>query len=658
MPDGKKSSEVKHNGLIGYVDANGKLMGPGAVFESVEPLEGNAMLVKVKGKYGVADYSCTYIVKPELESVEIDLSIPGYIRVTKGSKAGLLRADNAATVMAPDQYNALEPFHRYWKVKKGDKTGLVDIEHNSVIVKPEYEDVMLPVSIDGVTYIPVAKKGDWGVINSQGKQVLKCKYKDVSPVNGRNVFLLHYYGGTHNLYDVHEDRFVSIAMDNAETVGPFTIQSGLIEIPHSSSSPADIRIYKKFNDGHFVMITDKDGKVVSTDNVTVKQTGNFYALTKDNSDTGDIYTAAGKLLVTDVTTEPEKAGSALVFGNKLITASEEVFDCKKTGDVIFVRQPDRLWHIMTDNVIAPDGYEEVITEDNGIAGVKKDGKWGVVYNGKETIACESPSPLEYDKDIMGYRITKGDKQGIRKPDGTVLFEPKYDEIIGNGKEYNYEVRLNGKKGIVSSTDGSVIFPPEYDFLTEHGDFGNVLLHNKGDLYGVARYDGTIFIPVKYKNYAIHLIEDEYYEVLEGGGITSYYNSDGEKLKEDRRVTVTEQWLEHNVYDDNNNKCIKVHFNFDTQFQLECPIYVEAKVYNANGKVAVNRYGQQIKHGYWITPTYLFSSYTNRWITFPNSQFKQPKGTKRDYYIKLTFRYDNDSLVPTTGNDKMPFIMTN
>lgn len=27
--------------------------------------------------------------------------------------------------------------------------------------------------------------------------------------------------------DVHEDRFVSIAMDNAETVGPFTIQKGM-----------------------------------------------------------------------------------------------------------------------------------------------------------------------------------------------------------------------------------------------------------------------------------------------------------------------------------------------------------------------------------------------------------------------------------------------
>lgn len=76
--------------------------------------------------------------------------------------------------------------------------------------------------------------------------------------------------------------------------------------------------------------------------------------------------------------------------------------------------------------------------------------------------------------------------------------------------------------------------------------------------------------MKYKEFAIHLIEDEYYEVLEGGGITSYYNSNGEKLKEDRRVTVTKQWLEHNVYDDHNNKCIKVHFSFDTKFQLECP----------------------------------------------------------------------------------------
>jgi len=686
MPDGNEASEVTHKGLTGYVDATGRLLGVGAVFESVTPLEGNAMLVKVKGKYGVADYSCKYIVKPELESVEkvdgnrmlvskkgkqglispsgeyvvlpeydkIDFSIPGFIRVTKGDKAGVLRAENAAVLMPPGEYNALEPFEQYWKATKGDKTGLVDLEHNRIVVKPDYDDVMLPLSMKGMTYIPVVKKGKWGVINGLGKEMLKFKYKDISPVSELNVMLLRHFDGSHGLWFPDEETTLEVVMDNAKTVGPFIIESGEITPPRANK-PAQRRAYNRFDSGHYVVITDKEGKLVASDNVTVKPIGKYFTIAKGSR--CDVYTASGKRLLTGVTTTPEESGKCLVFENELITPSDEVLTCRKAGGRIFVKQPDNLWHLMADGQISSEGYDSV-TDGDGFIGVEKGGKWGVIHDGKLTIPCESPSPLLYDKDIMGFIITDNGKMGVRKLDGTVLVKPEYDKITGYGEGYDYEVQLNGKIGIVSSTDGSVVLTPEYDSYKVHGDANNMWVR-KGDLYGVANSYGTIIIPVKYKDTDLHLLENRYYEAFEGGGKTTYYDSNGERLKEERRVTVTGQWLEHNVYDKNNNKCMKLHYGFSTQFLLEAPIYVEAKVYNANGKAAVNNRGQQIKYGWWATPNYLFANFgsDDRWISFPYAQFVQPRGSKRDYYVKLSFKYDNNAVIPTTGNEKLTFTLT-
>lgn len=689
MPDGKEASQIKHKGLIGYVDANGKLMGAGAVFESVEPLEGNAMLVKVKGKYGVTDYSCVYLVKPELESVEkvdggrmlvsmkgkqgllspkgefivlpeyerVDLSLPEYIRVTKGGKVGLLRADDGMVQLKPDQYTAIEPFGQYWKVSKGDKKGLLNQSLNSIIVKPDYTDVMQPVSMEGGTYFPVKKDDKWGVINNIGKQVVKCKYKSIAPLCDLDLILLRKPDGSDNLWFSEEDVLLNVVMDNATINGPFTILTGTIKEPASYESPAKHRAYKKFNRGKFEVMTDKDGNVVSTDNVTVRQMGSYYTLTKANSDRCDVYSSDGKQLLTDVTTEPEKTGSSLLFGDKLLTASGEVLSCQKAGGQIYVQQPDKLWHMMTDGKIAPDGYEAVTDDGHGVAEVKKNGKWGVVYNGKQTIACESDSPLKYDENLMGYLITENGKQGIRKPDGTILVQPKYDEITGSGEEYNYYVSLNNKQGMVSSEDGSEILPPEYDafLFIPQSKYGNMMLR-KGDLYGVITPEGKIIIPVKYEKSFISVIDNRYFEVLEKGGKLLYYDYDGTRLSGERKVTVTEQWIEQNTTDNKGVSCLKYHFSFELNFLIECPVYVEAKVYHSNGKPALNSYKQQIKHGFWVTPEYLFAVCNDRWISFPynNFRYKVPKGTKKDFYIKITFKYDNDKPVSTKGNEKVPF----
>lgn len=129
------------------------------------------------------------------------------------------------------------------------------------------------------------------------------------------------------------------------------------------------------------------------------------------------------------------------------------------------------------------------------------------------------------------------------------------------------------------------------------------------------------------------------------------------MEKKRRVYIKNQSLSHNIYDSNNNKGLRLNYDLDTEFLLEEPIYVEAQIYNANGTPAKNNRGQLIKWGSWATPSYLFAHFADRWFTFPYAQFVQPRGTKRDYYIKIRVKDEGGKEISTFGNDKISFYMT-
>ncbi len=171
MPNGKMQALVSSKGLKGYLDESGKTLGAGVVFEQMTPLEGNAMLVTVKGKKGVANYEGVYLVKPEAEAVEqfgnagwfmtvngkkgllnndgtwllsplyseIDTSVDGVFIVTQGGKAGVLDR-KGKTLLLPKDYTKAEPFGDYWKVRKGDKVGLYSMADSKLLVAPNYAD--------------------------------------------------------------------------------------------------------------------------------------------------------------------------------------------------------------------------------------------------------------------------------------------------------------------------------------------------------------------------------------------------------------------------------------------------------------------------------------------------------------------------------------
>ena len=224
MPKGRLRGTITLNGRKGFIDENGKTLGAGIVFEQITPMEGDAMFVTVKGKTGVANYDGIYLVKPEITNLEelpgegyiatikgkkgllkydgtwilsplykdINTDIAGYFVVNKGGKVGITNREGQV-LLEPNLFSAAEPFGDLWKIKKGNKVGLYNLSTGTVLVNPEYYDVEQPeVFSNGTTLYIVASNADkWGIVNAEGKKLVKPIYTRILPLNDLNSALLY-----------------------------------------------------------------------------------------------------------------------------------------------------------------------------------------------------------------------------------------------------------------------------------------------------------------------------------------------------------------------------------------------------------------------------------------------------------------------------------
>ncbi|MCM1290598.1 MAG: WG repeat-containing protein [Prevotella sp.] len=705
FPDGRMVSEITLKGLKGYVDENGKQLGAGPVFESVERISDGTSLVKVKGKYGVVDNAMVYVQKPEITDVrildseryiitlkgkkgvmnrqgvfeilpeytDVDLSVPGYIRVYKNGKCGLYNA-SCKPLIAVDKYTEIVPFEGYWKVYDGKKAGLYSVEKNLLLAKPNYADISTPVEVGGMTFTPVMKdNGKWGVVNTVGKEVLKCRNMSVTAIPSMNLFLLARSGYGHRLWFPQEKVFLELQMRESSKEGPFIKMSGNIDYPQDSypdrissavrfdelgewtnTLNTRLNVYNsRFRNGVFSVLLNKKGDLISTESVKINRLGDYYSVI-NNGKSQSLYTQDGDLVLRNVSLDCERNGNWLVFGDRTLSPDRKEYTVKKVnGSTAVFDSEVSGWRLLRDGVIDKNVYEALEPEDN-IIHARRDGKWGIISGGYETIPCIYSSKLNYHHLMDMFKIEENGKMGYMNTSGKIVFEPVYDDITKDPNTNLLLVYKGDKKGLYTLT-GKEVIPIEYDGITLNNnteDYHYWVL--KGDKYGVINAEGRVIVPVEYPADNLALLSDRYYEAAKGGS-KKYYDWDGSDIPYKKEVSVYNWSLDHNIYDKNNNKGLRINYTFDTRFYINEPLYVEAIAYNKNGTPAKNSKGQTIQCGSWRTPTYLFTVFNNQWFTFPYSNFVQPRGTKRDYYMQIRIKNQNGKVVYTS--DKMNFYLT-
>lgn len=658
--------------LWGCVDASGQwVIKP--KFESIEQMGQSTMIVRQKGKYGVIHESGTFLVKPELQSLtpiegsryladrnskfgildadgswliqpiydRVDTHIPGYYRVKKGNKAGLY-SKAGMVIIEPKEFTSLEPFGNYWKASKNGAMGLYDPASHGLITRVEYTDVDCPITIDNRTYVPVKTQG-WTVADNTGKLLLEPSYEKITAIEPLGAIMLEPGGSRRFLFEPATGEQVELIGFTDKAVGPFrTIAAGVKEWQGKN-------FIKRFPGSRIAVITDADGNIVSAQTADIDIIDNRYIVREGS--TCSVFDATGNQIADGLPVPYERTGNLIIFGTaKALMPVNTLKDVKKVGKLIAVADNGKYTPILDGHLsaeafeeIAPSGTDHLLT-------VRKDGKWGLISDDGVTFhPCDLADRPVYNSVLGGFDCKEGDKVGLLG-----LIPARYDEITVKENYDAYFVRLGDQWGIYS-TDGRLLIEPTYTVLNPNGLNDHMWAGLPGDRWGVVDCSGNVIVPVNYPDACLNIIDGQYYEILQNGA--TYYNSAGEKLSGKEKVEVQYQNMVHNNWDSNGNKGFKLEYDFDTEFLLEKPIYVEIQVFNKNGTPARNNKGGHIKYGTWKTPSYLFARFEDQWFTMPYAQFTQPSGTKRDYYVQLKFFDENKRPIPTTGNSKIEFYMT-
>jgi len=200
-----------------------------------------------------------------------------------------------------------------------------------------------------------------------------------------------------------------------------------------------------------------------------------------------------------------KMGLISEKGNEIIPPNSYnlIYDFVK-GKAIVLR--DSLYGLVDDKgveIISPR-YHRILPIKGDSYLIMQGGLWGVLNsNGHESVAPRY-SAIFPCKD--GFQTFLDSKIGMLADDGTLMFEPTYDEI-GNKDNNVFIVVLEGRYGLLNK-NGKQILMPTYQYINKF-DSGRafILLNN---LWGIINTDGKEVVAPQYNS--IEPTKDNCYKV--------------------------------------------------------------------------------------------------------------------------------------------------
>lgn len=693
LPNGNIAAKVSDKEHTGYINLNGKGIGHGVSFESIDSISPTTALVKVKGKYGICDWDFQYILKPDFTDVQRYYNT---VILYKGEKCGV--ASIGGDVILPTDYNKITPLDsHYYQILRGDKTGILDVDNRQIVVGTRYENAGLPFILNNVTLFPVNdKNGKKGIVDSSDNLAVPLLFDRISYYEGLD-YLLATNPETALIYFPNEK--VNLSASDIKT----TIHNGLYQIEGTVRNPNTVdqnssSVYKKyFPTSKFSIFSTSENKLIIGEPLTdIKTIGNIIALRTENKPSYDLYTEKGEKIASGITGEGKMRHQWIFFENKAVSPENKVFDFTTTEDNLTViedseagKTPAR--RLFLDGQLSKECYDSFRIAFNDYYWGIRNGKGALIKKGEEKYPCElDPTlsniydsndnlialvlskenkkgvldtdlkekiPFIYDDIIQtrdAFKVKSNGKWGILSPNGTTTLPVEYDEI--HTSIISYLVKKENKWGL-TDIEGNTLVTPQFDdlYFNDTLDGYPLLWTNIGDKYGVINEEGKTIVPCSYlSNQLSFNTSGEYFEGKSGKS-RRLFTTYGEEIPVKREIIVTDQYLEHNIYH-NGVKCLKVHFSFKSNFidNDNEEIYVLLKIYKKNGEPARDRFGKLLEFGSWYKPGGLtFALFNDKWVTFPNSNFLKTL-YKQEYYVKIIFQDESGRTIPTQGNGKLGF----
>ena len=455
IPYEKSTLKYLENGKWGIIDFEGNKLCK-AEYDSIESLsykEGSLLVVK-DGKTGVMNIKGKIIIEPEYSGINAD----NYYNEKTGFK-------NAGFVI----YNETDEGIRYGYVNsKGDqiidvecnalyrltdirddenvyilnsKNGKYGVQKNKVtLLNNDYENIQYDSS--GKLY-KVQKMGKLGIMDFNGKQVLKPEYDDIRIMTDtieatkEQVLYTFDFEGTRvketdfNVLPTGNPDYYIATTKTYEGYG-ITNQNKeiIVDIQYDNVEYTFDKYFVASKNGKQGVINDKNEVLIDFEYDSIQRIGNiancFQAIIRDTA-TSDIYNSDLRKVATE-------QNASIYYKNEYIQiiSDKNIIYLNKTGNEIqnteifkdhtlFARKKNNKWGFVNSNYeFIVEAEYDMVTEFNnyGYAGIQKDGKWGVV--GK---------------------------------DGKVILEPTYDGINWKNPEFI------GKYGMKNISDG-------YEYYTD------------------------------------------------------------------------------------------------------------------------------------------------------------------------------------------------
>lgn len=449
----KSVLKYSENGKYGIIDFNGKKITK-AVYEEIDTLQfkEGELLVKQEGKYGVINIKGTTLVKTNYDKIETDkfyeeengYKNAGYIvsqTTDEGYRYGYVNLEGKEIIET--KYNDLSRITDidsddiYIICAENGKYGV--FKNDKKIINNEYQSLVYNETNNSL----IALKGKkYGVISTTGNIIVPFEYKQID-ITGDYI-----YGTTtdenvkifdSNGQEANIDKNLSI-IDIKDTDYKMYIQT--------ANNQTTYNIYKKeqkitnndytyiqyLYDNYFI-VCDKEGKLgIIDDNENIKVSINYNTIQiientnmvqaiNNNTKTTEIYSKEMKKIceLENATIENNKDYIKLYNDKETKYINKDEKEVKNTelfiNNKIFAKKSGDKWGFedIKGNKIVDYKYEKV-TELNqyGFAGIKQNGKWGVINSEGEIIV----EPI--------YELNENDPKFIGE---------YYQVIYGNGEIY-------------------------------------------------------------------------------------------------------------------------------------------------------------------------------------------------------------------------------
>lgn len=332
------------------------------------------------------------------------------LKVKKGDLYGLINFKGKE--LLPCEYTSIEPLQNVknsFITVKDKLKGLVD-DSGNIIIENKYADIQSLTDKYEDGYVVKNDSSKYGLINYNKKQILECKYSDISHVTGSNIYIVKEDDKIEAVNNKGEviltDSFDKVeSIENSDLVIKKDNKFGLIDSTGKELIAPEYQDLKyAFDDNYIAKKDDKYGIISkdATEKVQFKydkitylsEEGFFRAENSDGK--SDLIDMNLNVKATGIVSEISATngfiklrtnGEYKYYNFKLeektiqdLYPANTLFISKKNGKYGFVNKQGQ--------VIVDYKYDDA-TEQNsyGYAAVKKDGKWGTIdIDGNEVVS--------------------------------------------------------------------------------------------------------------------------------------------------------------------------------------------------------------------------------------------------------------------------------